>query len=164
PGRARRQRPRGLRRSSSSRWRNGPRCEAEPLRQQRLDQPGDRGHVHQAATRTWFDSVEAPRQSFLRLLTTGAVLAPYGLAPLLTNREAWRALEALLGDDRVAFLEREPADLQTRWSTLATRDSASPKLWMDAYLAAFAIAGSFQLVTTDSGFRRFSGLEVSLLA
>jgi hypothetical protein len=34
---------------------------------------------------------------------------------------------------------------------------------MDAYLAAFACAGGFQLVTTDSGFRQFRGLDLLLL-
>ena len=39
---------------------------------------------------------------------------------------------------------------------------ASPKLWMDAYLAAFAIAGGCQLVTTDQGFAQFPSLRCLL--
>lgn len=30
---------------------------------------------------------------------------------------------------------------------------------MDAYLAAFAIAGGYRLVTTDAAYRQFGGLS-----
>lgn len=49
------------------------------------------------------------------------------------------------------------------WKELALRETASPKLWMDAYLAAFAIAGRFRMVTTDAAFRQFRGLDLLLL-
>ena len=41
---------------------------------------------------------------------------------------------------------------------------ASPKLWMDAYLAAFTVAGGYQLVTTDKGFKQFKGLDILVLS
>lgn len=41
---------------------------------------------------------------------------------------------------------------------------ASQKLWMDAYLAAFAVAGGVELVTTDKAFKQFEGLRVTVLA
>ena len=34
------------------------------------------------------------------------------------------------------------------------------RLWADAYLAAFAMVGTFRLVTFDRDFTRFSGLEL----
>ena len=43
------------------------------------------------------------------------------------------------------------------------RDTASPKLWMDAYLAAFALTGGYRMVTTDTAFRQFQGLDVLVL-
>ncbi len=43
------------------------------------------------------------------------------------------------------------------------RDTASPKIWMDAYLAAFALAGGYQMVTTDAAFKQFRGLDLLLL-
>jgi predicted nucleic acid-binding protein len=39
----------------------------------------------------------------------------------------------------------------------------SPKLWMDAYLAAFALQSGHRLVTTDRDFRQFKGLDLFLL-
>ena len=35
---------------------------------------------------------------------------------------------------------------------------------MDAYLAAFAMAGAYQLVTTDSAFKQFTGLDLLVLS
>ncbi|MPZ52090.1 MAG: PIN domain-containing protein [Acidimicrobiia bacterium] len=129
------------------------------------------GHVHHPAVRAWLDTIDEPaviqfcratQQTFLRLLTNAAVLAPYGNPPL-TNDEAWAAYESLLGDDRVSFHRAEPPELESMWRRFAQRDSASPKLWMDAYLAAFALAGGFTLVTTDAAFRQFSDLDLVVL-
>lgn len=128
-------------------------------------------HVHHEAARDWLESIETPssvcfcratQQSFLRLLTNAAVLRPYGNAPL-TNRQAWKAYETLLADDRIVLCAEEPAGLETRWKQLAVRDTASPKPWMDAYLAGFALAGGYRMVTTDTGFRQFRGVNLELL-
>ncbi len=43
------------------------------------------------------------------------------------------------------------------------RSQASPKVWMDAYLAAFAVAGNYQFVTNDKAFRQFEGLDLVML-
>ena len=77
--------------------------------------------------------------------------------------EEWRGFETLLADDRIAFLDREPRGFDARWRGYSARDSASPKLWMDAYLAAFATAGGYQLVTTDAAFTQFPGLDLLVL-
>jgi toxin-antitoxin system PIN domain toxin len=128
-------------------------------------------HVHHRAAREWLESVEDPgtilfcratQQSFLRLLTHAAVLAPYGNPPL-TNVEAWNAYGSLIADDRIVLQATEPARLESRWRQLALRETASPKLWMDAYLAAFALAGGCRLVTSDRSFRQFDELDLALV-
>ncbi len=53
--------------------------------------------------------------------------------------------------------------LESRWKQFALRDTASPKIWMDAYLAGFARAGGYRLVTTDTAFKQFTGLDLELL-
>ena len=78
------------------------------------------GHAQHFVARQWFDSVEgrgevlfcrSTQQSFLRLLTNTAVLAPYGNKPL-TNAAAWSAYESFLADERIAGqhpgLEQQP--------------------------------------------------------
>lgn len=128
-------------------------------------------HIHHSAAREWFEAVEetasvcfcrATQQTFLRLLTNASVLSPYGNPPL-TNRQAWEAYEALLADDRIVLRSEEPAGLETRWERFAVRNTASPKIWMDAYLAAFALAGGYRMVTTDAAFKQFRGLDLELL-
>jgi toxin-antitoxin system PIN domain toxin len=128
-------------------------------------------HAHHSVARDWLETVIEPgsivfcratQQAFLRLLTNASVLAAYGNPPL-TNQEAWGAYEALMADDRIIFRAGEPAGLEPRWKELALRATASPKLWMDAYLAGFALAGGYRMVTTDTAFRQFSGLDLVLL-
>jgi uncharacterized protein len=102
------------------------------------------------------------QQSFLRLLTTAAVLAPYGIPPL-SNKDAWSAYEGFLADERISWAE-EPRGLDSHWKKWAAGLKASPKLWMDAYLAAFTVAGGYQLVTTDKGFKQFKGLDILVLS
>jgi predicted nucleic acid-binding protein len=41
------------------------------------------------------------------------------------------------------------------WQALACLPSASPKVWTDAFLAAFAIGHAVEFVTLDSDFKRF---------
>ena len=95
-------------------------------------------------------------------MTTAAVVAPYGLPPL-TNQEAWAAYERFLGEKRVGWVA-EPQDLDRHWKKLTGGPKPSPKLWMDSYLAAFAMAGSYRLVTTDKAFKHFKGLDVVVLS
>lgn len=128
-------------------------------------------HVYQKAARAWFDGVPDPasilfcratQQSFLRLLTSAAVLAPYGNKPL-TNAQAWVAYETLLSDERITFASQEPDGISALWREFGARSTASPKLWMDAYLAAFAVRAGCQMVTTDTAFSQFPGLDVLIL-
>jgi toxin-antitoxin system PIN domain toxin len=127
-------------------------------------------HEFHAAARTWLDGLRpreaffcrATQQSFLRLLTTSAVLAPYGIPPL-SNKSAWSVYEGFLANDRIAWAE-EPRGLERYWKKLSGGSKASPKLWMDAYLAALSLAGGYQLATTDKAFRQFKGLDLLVLS
>ncbi len=105
----------------------------------------------------------ATQQSFLRLATTPALLRAYGAAAL-THRDAVTMLATLQAFPQVSERE-EPPGVVALWHRLAARDSASPKVWMDAYLAAFAICGALRMVTLDGDFRQYesSGLKLDLL-
>lgn len=128
-------------------------------------------YQHHRAALDWLASIEIPgtvcfcgatQQSLLRLLTTEAVMRLYGNAPL-TNSQVWELCEHLLTDDRIVLIADEPTRLEVRRKALAARDLASPKAWMDAYLAGFALAGGYGLVTTDRAFATFPGLDLTLV-
>jgi toxin-antitoxin system PIN domain toxin len=129
-----------------------------------------RSHPHHKAAMRWLDRQEAPasllfcratQQGYLRLITTSAVMKVYELDPA-SNRMAWERFEELLNDPRISF-SPEPPGLEETWKSLALRKTPSPKLWMDAYLAAFAIRSGFQLVSADKAFSQFKGLNFHLI-
>jgi toxin-antitoxin system PIN domain toxin len=129
-------------------------------------------HVHHHVARAWLDTIDEPsvihfcratQQSFLRLMTTHTVLDAYGNKPL-SNAEAWSLYAALLADDRITMTDQEPIGLEEQWKKFAIRQSASPKVWMDAYLAAFAFTAGLTLVTTDADFLQYQGIDLRLLS
>lgn len=105
----------------------------------------------------------ATQTSFLRLLTTPAICSAYGCGPI-SNREAWAKCEELLALPQVVWLP-EPVGIESPWSQCADVGSPSPKVWMDAYLAAFAITCGLKFVSLDKDFIRFQprGLHLELL-
>lgn len=105
----------------------------------------------------------ATEQSFLRLATTPLLLARYDQIGR-TNRDALAELLALRSRTDVGFRD-EPPGTASLWYRLAARDTASPKVWMDSYLAAFAIRGGLNFVTLDRDFAAYEsyGLKLRLL-
>jgi uncharacterized protein len=111
------------------------------------------GHVHHLAAWTWFQSLDATDHlgfcrftqiSLLRLLTTRAIMNE----DVMTQAAAWSAYDSWLDDDRIRFLN-EPPNLEIGFRALTHRLHSEPKLWPDAYLAAFANAEGMRLVTFD---------------
>ena len=77
---------------------------------------------------------------------------------------AWLVWEKLVLDERSAFLPIEPIGLAAAWrENIATR-SATPKLWMDAFLAAWAQSSNLALVTFDTGFKSYQLDNLQLLS
>lgn len=103
------------------------------------------------------------QQSFLRLASTPTLLKAYG-AEGRTNQDASAALKALLALPQICERDEAPGVVPL-WRRLAARPTASPKVWMDAYLAAFAITGGLRLVTLDHDFTQYvaAGLDLECL-
>jgi uncharacterized protein len=108
-------------------------------------------HVHAAAARRWWEQETGyiafsriTQLGFLRLMTTAAAMD----GKPLTMTDAWRVHDRLFEDDRLAFVP-EPAEVETRFREYASGQSASPKLWADAWLLAFVEAAEGILVTFD---------------
>lgn len=93
----------------------------------------------------------------LRLLTNPVVM---GHKPLEVTA-AWTVYWKLKHESGVVLLP-EPEGLDDALETLV-HGGIPPRLWTDAYLAAFAMTGGLQLVTFDQDFRRFQGLSCILL-
>ena len=130
-------------------------------------------HPFHAQARTIFEQADSSRPaafcratqtSFLRLLTTPTICSAYGCSPI-TNLEAWAKCEELLALPQVVWLA-ESHEIDTEWRQCAALGSPSPKVWMDAYLAALAIKGGFNFVSLDKDFIRFKnrGLQLELFS
>ena len=111
-------------------------------------------HIHREAAKSWWDHDESEAIHFcrftqisvLRLLTTAAAMNNQPLS----MRAAWAAYDRLFQDPRVVFVA-EPPGLEEVFRSMAYSGAASPKLWADAYLAAFAETTGSRLITFDHG-------------
>jgi toxin-antitoxin system PIN domain toxin len=117
-------------------------------------------------------SVDAPllwcRQtqlSFLRLISTPAIHRSY-YVPQLTNADAFAVLDDLTALPSSLVVSDEPPGAVTRFRRLAHSVKSAPKVYMDAYLAAWAIAADVTLATLDDGFAAFRphGLKLRIVA
>jgi toxin-antitoxin system PIN domain toxin len=121
----------------------------------------DHAH-HQRARRYWYeesgDQIAFCRVTglgFLRLMTNASAMGGHPL----TVPQAWQAY----GDFRrlpEVLLAAEPDDCEGWLEHWALGSRPAPRQWTDAYLAAFAKAGEFRLVSFDGDFRHFGGLDL----
>lgn len=124
------------------------------------------GHPHHARARRWLEESGDARLVFcrvtemglLRLLTNRTVMSG---APL-TAAAAWKVLDALLGDPRIAFL-KEPANFDASWRRNSNAGKIGPHFWTDAYLSSLCAASGCSLVTFDRALARRHGTSVRLL-
>jgi len=118
-------------------------------------------HVHRTQAKQWWDSDQSDIIAFLRftqlgvlrLLTTSAAMN----GKPLTMPAAWAAYDRLFKDDRVALVD-EPQGTEDRFRQYARQDRASPKLWADAWLLAFADEAGGMIITFDQALAARSGL------
>jgi len=124
-------------------------------------------HSLHGMARQWWDQQPTERclhicrpvqMGLLRLLSSEAALGEEAL----TLSGAWAVYAALLASGQFAFT-LEPRGLDPAWEQLCRPFQRSPKVVMDAYLAAFAHVGGFRLVTLDRAFSRFRGIDCQVL-
>ncbi len=80
----------------------------------------------------------------------------------LTNAQAWSVYDGFLGDERVRVFT-EMSTLETLFRSFSGLLHASPKAWVDAYLAAHAAANEATLVTFDQAFASYP-IECQILS
>ena len=95
----------------------------------------------------------------LRLLNNPAVMKE----DAVPTGECWALWRQLLRDERIRFEAGEPGALDASFEEYTQGRAFSPRLWSDAYLAAYARVGGYTLVTFDQGFRSFSNLACTVL-
>jgi toxin-antitoxin system PIN domain toxin len=109
-------------------------------------------HAHSDRAREWFQGCDDEQFLFcrftqltvLRILTTKQVMG----RDVKSMAGAWEVWDQLWSDDRIAMLP-EPDGLESRLRVYSRLKRASPKVWADAYLVAFASAAGLKLVTFD---------------
>ena len=123
-------------------------------------------HAHHPAALTWINGLSAQTACFCRLTQQGFLrLANNPKAfpnDAVATTTAWQLYDTTLSDPRVAFVE-EPTGLEITWRRLTLGRAFSPRLWNDAYLAAFANVGGYEIVTFDQGFKQFTGVSATVL-
>ena len=124
-------------------------------------------HVHSETARAWFDDASEEQFFFcrftqltiLRLLTTEKVMGK----DTSSMSGAWRLWDRVWADPRVSFLP-EPEDLEMELRSRSRLATASPKVWADAYLLAFAAVAGLKLVTFDRALKlQAAGAQVLVL-
>jgi len=109
-------------------------------------------HTHHKVAASWYARLDTDvgmvfcrhtQLGLLRLLTTAEVM----LGAPLTQPEAWRQYDRWA--DAGSVLLDEPPGLERSLRAQTSSKHATPKLWADAYLAAFASLAGVQLVTFD---------------
>ena len=94
-----------------------------------------------------FGFVRTTQLGLLRLLTSSG---PMRGQPL-TNEQAWTVWDGFLSDDKVPAISGCRA-VDEHFRTFSTGRQASPKIWVDAYLTAHAVANDAVLITFDQAF------------
>jgi toxin-antitoxin system PIN domain toxin len=123
-------------------------------------------HLHHGRATAWLSALsEDVRLVFcrhtqlglFRLLTTEAVLG----RNVRTQLECWSIYDRWIGGGKAALVA-DNMGLDAHFRRRAAGDSASPKVWADAYLAAFAEAGGLTLITIDKALASKSTRSVLL--
>jgi toxin-antitoxin system PIN domain toxin len=116
---------------------------------------------HACAVRYWQEEA-APRQAFCRVTNLGLVRLYTNRTAMLeapmTVPEAWTAYQKLRAAPGVQWAD-EPPECDALLGRWAVSGDFTPRLWTDAYLAAFTVAAGFRLVSMDGDFDRFKGLD-----
>ena len=121
----------------------------------------DQRHVHHHVAHDYwsrhgahqFAFCRTTMQGFLRLATN-----PRAVVKPKTNAEAWAIYRDLLVLPNIRFLV-EPASLDAHFQAFTTQAAVPPRMWTDAYLAAFALSSGSRLVSLDADFALFPGIQ-----
>ncbi len=110
-------------------------------------------HAHNTTAVRWYKALgdsatfvfcRHTQLGLFRLLSTEVVMQQ----DVLSQQECWRVFDEWYKSGE-AILAGEPAALEADLRPRTTEKIATPKVWADAYLAAFAESANLTLVTFD---------------
>lgn len=122
----------------------------------------DRKHQHHSRARVYWEQESASRVAFCGATLTG-VLRLATAPKIMTERpftptEIWKTYEDYLSLPEAAFVS-EPPGIVSQMMAWSRRRDFPIHGWTDCYLASVALLTGSRLVSFDSHFRRFDGLE-----
>ena len=123
-------------------------------------------HTHSREARLWAERANAnefalsriTQMGLLRLLTNAHVMG----ADVFAARDAWRIFDRLT-KERNIFFAAEPPGIDSLWREFTPAARSGSNFWTDVYLAAFAKATGYTLVTFDRGFGRYRNIPLEIL-
>lgn len=121
----------------------------------------DPDHTHHGVAKDYWVEPDAAEVAFCRVSMMGFLRLsthPKVLSKTPSAGEAWNLYQQYLAHPQVIFLG-EPPDFEACLERLTASPSFVHRLWMDAYLAAFAIASGCRFVSFDADFQTFDGLN-----
>ncbi len=99
--------------------------------------------------------------SWMRLISTRSTCLIYS-SPAYSNQDAQEVLKKWLSQPEIQYMDKEPDGTFEKWKQLSSSPLPSPKIWMDAYIAAIAIEAKLPLVTFDKGFQAYTAQGLQL--
>lgn len=114
-------------------------------------------HIHSERAREWLNAQGEDGQfcycrftqlTVLRLLTTQTIMGQ----DTATMSQAWGVWDKVCADSRISFVP-EAENLEPELRSRSRSAMASPKVWADAYLLAFAAMAGLRLVTFDRALK-----------
>jgi len=119
-------------------------------------------HQHHLRARQYWEGESAVQLAFcrvtmlglLRLATNAKVMQNHPFQPA----EAWKIYHDFIALPEVLFIA-EPTDIEHQFAAFSELTNFPANRWTDAYLAAFAQVTGCRMVSFDSDFQRFTGLN-----
>lgn len=119
-------------------------------------------HPHHDRARRYWNEESAERIAFCRITALGFLRLctnhhVMGGNPL-SMMDAWNAYMAFRALPEIMLVAEQP-DCERVLKTWVLEINMTPRMWTDAYLAAFAVSSDVRLVSFDADFVRFARLD-----
>ncbi len=124
-------------------------------------------HQHRGRAGRYWQEEAATQVAFTTITMLGLARvcsnAPIFGGQSLDPADAWAIFHGWMGFDEIAYLS-EPGECRQALDKLLAAGMVARRTWTDSYLAAFAMTAGLRLVSFDTDFHRYRGLNFLHLA